>query len=128
MVVLEAVHSSLLPFQNAPEGSIILLHVCAHNPTGVDPSIQQWNRIADVIQEKGHYVFFDCAYQGFASGNLDNDATAVRLFVERNIEFLLAQSFSKNMGFYGMNEISLRILPHSLRSRREIGMSVSHVQ
>lgn len=49
--------------QEAPEGSFILLHGCAHNPTGIDPTPEQWVKIADVIQEKNHIPFFDVAYQ-----------------------------------------------------------------
>jgi aspartate aminotransferase len=64
----------------APEKSVFLLHACAHNPTGVDPTPEQWNVIADVMLEKGHYAFFDCAYQGFASGDLERDAAAVCCF------------------------------------------------
>ncbi|KAJ5596406.1 pyridoxal phosphate-dependent transferase [Penicillium hetheringtonii] len=60
----------------APEGSIILLHACAHNPTGVDPTEAQWRQISDVMKQKGHFAFFDMAYQGFASGNADKDAFA----------------------------------------------------
>lgn len=47
----------------APDGSVILLHGCAHNPTGIDPTRDQWAKIADIIQEKGHLPFFDVAYQ-----------------------------------------------------------------
>lgn len=54
-----------------------MLHACAHNPTGVDPTPEQWNVIADKMLEKKHYAFFDCAYQGFASGDLEKDASAV---------------------------------------------------
>jgi len=85
----------------APNGSIILLHVCAHNPTGCDPTQEQWHSIADILQEKKHFPFFDCAYQGFASGDLDRDAWPIRMFVGRGIEFVCAQSFAKNMGLYG---------------------------
>jgi aspartate/tyrosine/aromatic aminotransferase len=49
--------------QAAPEGSFVLLHGCAHNPTGIDPTPEQWEKIADVIQEKKHMPFFDVAYQ-----------------------------------------------------------------
>ncbi|CAN1297582.1 Aspartate aminotransferase P2, mitochondrial (Fragment) [Linum perenne] len=62
----------------APEGSFVLLHDCAHNPTGIDPTPEQWEKIADVIQEKNHIPFFDVAYLGFASGSLDEDASSVR--------------------------------------------------
>lgn len=84
----------------APQGSVILLHGCAHNPTGIDPTPEQWEKIADVIQEKGHLPFFDVAYQGFASGSLDEDASSVRSFVARGLELLVAQSYSKNLGLY----------------------------
>lgn len=65
----------------APQRSVFLLHACAHNPTGVDPTPEQWKEIADVVIEKGHYAFFDSAYQGFASGDLDKDAAAVSFCV-----------------------------------------------
>lgn len=87
--------------EQAPEGSIILLHACAHNPTGVDPTRDQWKEIAKVVRAKKHFPFFDCAYQGFASGDLENDAWAVRYFVEQGFELCVAQSFAKNFGLYG---------------------------
>jgi aspartate aminotransferase len=87
--------------QSAPDGSIILLHACAHNPTGVDPTMDQWKEIASIMRQKKHFPFFDCAYQGFASGNLARDASAVRHFVEQGFELLIAQSFAKNFGLYG---------------------------
>jgi aspartate aminotransferase len=77
--------------KNAPDCSVILLHACAHNPTGVDPTQAQWKAIAEVIATKKHYSFFDCAYQGFASGDLDNDAWAVRYFVEQGLPLLVCQ-------------------------------------
>ena len=86
---------------DAPEGSIILLHACAHNPTGVDPTREQWKEISQIVRAKKHFPFFDCAYQGFASGSLGNDAWAVRYFVEQGFELCIAQSFAKNFGLYG---------------------------
>lgn len=91
----------LSTLQSAPEGSIIVLHACAHNPTGVDPSQDQWKQIAGVIRQKRHFPFFDCAYQGFASGDLARDAWAVRYFVSQGFETVIAQSFAKNFGLYG---------------------------
>nr|ACO15246.1 Aspartate aminotransferase, cytoplasmic [Caligus clemensi] len=87
--------------KNAPQNSVIILHAVAHNPTGIDPTQDQWKAIADVMEEKKLFPFFDCAYQGFASGDLDKDAWAVRYFVqERGFEIFCAQSFSKNFGLY----------------------------
>ena len=86
---------------NAPKGSIWLLHACAHNPTGVDPTPEQWNKIADIFEQRQLFAFFDCAYQGFASGDLNKDAASVRLFIQRRIPSLVCQSFAKNAGLYG---------------------------
>ena len=84
----------------APEDSVVILHVCAHNPTGIDPTPEQWKQIADVIETKKLFPFFDCAYQGFASGDLERDSYSVRYFASRGFEFLCAQSFAKNFGLY----------------------------
>jgi len=85
----------------APQGAAVILHAVAHNPTGIDPSKDQWRTIADVIEEKKLITFFDSAYQGFASGDLDADAWAPRYFVnERNMEVFCSQSFAKNFGLY----------------------------
>lgn len=85
----------------APSGSIIVLHVCAQNPTGSDPTRANWNELLEVIVAKKHVCFFDSAYQGFATGDIENDAYPVRLFAQQNVELLIAQSYSKNMGLYG---------------------------
>lgn len=91
----------LATIKEAPEGSIILLHACAHNPTGIDPTQEQWKQIASVIRERKHFPFFDCAYQGFASGDLSRDAWAINYFVSEGFELCVAQSFAKNFGLYG---------------------------
>ncbi|XP_051507063.1 aspartate aminotransferase, cytoplasmic-like [Myxocyprinus asiaticus] len=86
--------------ESAPEHSIFVLHACAHNPTGTDPTQDQWKQIAEIMKRKNLFAFFDSAYQGFASGNLDKDAWAVRYFVSQGFELFCAQSFSKNFGLY----------------------------
>jgi len=86
---------------NMPEKSIVLLHACAHNPTGVDPTNEQWHEISDLIKKNKLFPFFDMAYQGFASGDFKKDSYAVRYFVENGHEVALCQSFAKNMGLYG---------------------------
>jgi aspartate aminotransferase len=84
--------------QSATPRSVFLLHACAHNPTGVDPTRDQWKQIAEVIIAKNHYAFFDCAYQGFASGDLNNDAWAVRYFVEKGVPMLVCQVSASLIG------------------------------
>jgi len=86
---------------NMPEGSVVLLHACAHNPTGVDPKPEEWKAMCDLIKKKGLFPFFDMAYQGFASGDVAKDAFAVRLFLKEGHQIMLAQSYAKNMGLYG---------------------------
>ncbi|GIY67945.1 aspartate aminotransferase, cytoplasmic [Caerostris extrusa] len=86
--------------ENAPEDSVVILHACAHNPTGVDPTQEQWKEIADLMEKKKLMPFFDCAYQGFATGDLEKDSWAVRYFVGRGFEIICAQSFAKNFGLY----------------------------
>ncbi|XP_065853325.1 aspartate aminotransferase, mitochondrial-like [Euphorbia lathyris] len=87
--------------KNAPDGSFFLLHPCAHNPTGVDPTEEQWREISHQFKVKNHFPFFDMAYQGFASGDLDRDAQSIRIFLEDGHLIGCAQSFAKNMGLYG---------------------------
>lgn len=87
----------------ASPGDVILLHACAHNPTGIDPTRSQWMEIASVCLDLDLFVIFDFAYQGFASGDLDEDAWAIRHFFYEHptINMCVAQSFSKNFGLYG---------------------------
>ena len=97
----------------APCGSVFLLHACAHNPTGADPNEAEWERVRDACIERKHVVVFDSAYQGFASGDPERDAFAVRLFVRAQKELgglLLCQSFAKNLGLYGERVGALHVL------------------
>jgi len=87
--------------KNAPEKSLFVLHTCAHNPTGVDPTTQQWQELSNIFKEKGHFAFFDTAYQGFASGDAEKDAEPVRMFIKDGHNVGIAQSFAKNFGLYG---------------------------
>ncbi|KAJ6699388.1 ASPARTATE AMINOTRANSFERASE [Salix purpurea] len=96
--------------KNAPDGSFFLLHPCAHNPTGVDPTEEQWREISYLFKVKNHFPFFDMAYQGFASGDLDRDARSIQIFVEDGNVIGCAQSFAKNMGLYGHRVGCLNVL------------------
>ncbi len=92
----------LADLQAAPDGSAVLLHACAHNPTGVDPTPEQWKTVCEVLKARpGLSLFFDSAYQGFASGDAEADAFAVRHFISEGVPIALAQSFAKNFGLYG---------------------------
>ena len=83
----------------AKYGQAILLHTVCHNPTGVDPTPEQWIELNTLIQQKGLFPIFDFAYQGFGV-NLDEDSFPIRQFVESGGEALVCNSFSKNFGLY----------------------------
>lgn len=91
----------LADIQAAPEGSIIMLHAAAHNPTGVDPTKEQWDQVMAACQARKHTCWFDSAYQGFATGDLEVDAYAMRKFADNGLPLILSQSFAKNFGLYG---------------------------
>ncbi|MGE4369707.1 MAG: amino acid aminotransferase [Burkholderiaceae bacterium] len=83
-----------------PEQTIVVLHACCHNPTGVDPTLQQWEQIADVVKARNLVPFLDIAYQGFGDG-LEEDAAVVRMFAQRDLTMLVSSSFSKSFSLYG---------------------------
>jgi aromatic-amino-acid transaminase len=83
-----------------PAKSVVLLHACCHNPTGVDLDQAQWVKIVDVLQKRDLLPFVDMAYQGFGAG-LDDDAFAVRELARRGVPAFIANSFSKNFSLYG---------------------------
>ncbi|KAG2437533.1 hypothetical protein HYH02_011176 [Chlamydomonas schloesseri] len=87
--------------KRAPAGSVFLLHACAHNPTGVDPTPEQWRQLSAAMLERGHFPLFDMAYQGFASGDCDRDAASIRIFLGDGHRLAVSQSYAKNMGLYG---------------------------
>jgi len=110
---------------NAPEGSVIVLHACAHNPTGVDPTMEEWKQIATTIRAKKHFPLFDSAYQGFASGDLEKDAQAVRFFAAEGFELFVAQSFAKNFGLYGERTGALHVLVNDAKTAPAIHSQLS---
>jgi len=106
--------------KDAPDGSVILLHACAHNPTGCDPTMDQWSDISSLIKSKSHHVFFDSAYQGFASGDAEADAAALRFFVSEGHNVVLAQSFAKNFGLYGERTGTLSVVCNSAEEKSAV--------
>lgn len=86
--------------QTLPAGTAVLLHPCCHNPTGTDLSPGQWQTLLTVMQTQRLLPFFDIAYQGFGAG-LEEDCYALRLALESDLDFIVANSFSKNIALYG---------------------------
>lgn len=83
-----------------PAGSIVVLHACCHNPTGVDLDAAQWAQVVESVQARGLVAFLDMAYQGFGDG-IPEDALALNLFASSGLSFLVSSSFSKSFSLYG---------------------------
>ncbi|EGV63801.1 Aspartate aminotransferase, cytoplasmic [Yamadazyma tenuis] len=104
----------LKAIDDAPKGSIFLLHACAHNPTGLDPSKTQWLEILDKLVANDHLPLFDSAYQGFASGDLELDSYSIRTAVNSkkfSAPIVICQSFAKNCGMYGERVGAVHVIP-----------------
>lgn len=111
---------------NAPRGDIVLLHACCHNPSGMDPSQEEWRRIADVIVERELVPFIDMAYQGF-SNDLDADAFIIRHLADKVPEMIVSNSCSKNFGLYRDRVGSLSVLCESPAGRDVVASQLSNI-
>ncbi|WLI44485.1 aspartate/tyrosine/aromatic aminotransferase [Pseudomonas beijingensis] len=119
--------SGLLEDLNAlPDRSIVVLHACCHNPTGVDLSPEDWKNVLAVVKAKNHVPFLDMAYQGFGEG-IDEDAAAVRLFAESGLTFFASSSFSKSFSLYGERVGALSIVSESKEESARVLSQVKRV-
>ena len=109
-----------------PAGSIVVLHACCHNPTGVDLTPADWQNVLDVVKAKGLIPFLDMAYQGFGDG-IDEDAAAVRLFAESGLSFFVSSSFSKSFSLYGERVGALSIITESAEESARVLSQVKRV-
>ena len=98
--------------KNLPARSVVVLHACCHNPTGVDLSLDDWKAVLEVLREREHVPFLDIAYQGFGDG-IEQDAFAVRLLAASGIPFFVSSSFSKSFSLYGERVGALSIITGS---------------
>ena len=98
--------------KNLPPRSVVVLHACCHNPTGVDLGMDDWRAIVEILREREHVPFLDIAYQGFGDG-IEEDAAAVRLFAESDLTFFVSSSFSKSFSLYGERVGALSIVTGS---------------
>jgi aspartate aminotransferase/aromatic-amino-acid transaminase len=110
--------------EGIPAGDIVLMHVCCHNPTGVDLSPEQWVQVAAVAREKGWTPFLDFAYQGFGD-SIEADRAGVENFADAGIGFYVASSFSKNFGLYCERTGALTIV---CPTEEEAAVAASHVK
>ncbi len=109
-----------------PAGSIVVLHACCHNPTGVDLSNEQWKLVVDVVKQRGLVPFLDFAYQGFGEG-LEADSFAVRAFAESGLSCLIASSFSKSFALYRERIGAMTIVTGSADEAKRVLSQVKRV-
>jgi aromatic-amino-acid transaminase len=95
--------------QAMPPRSVVLLHACCHNPTGVDLSHAQWQSLVPLLRERELLPYLDIAYQGYGDG-IEEDAFAVRLLADAGLPFFVANSFSKSMSVYGERAGALSVV------------------
>ena len=108
-------------------GTVVLLHACCHNPTGVDLNTAQWKQVVELVKERQLLPFIDIAYQGFDQGT-DADAQAIRLFAESGIEaFVVASSYSKSFSLYGERVGALSIVGASKEEAVRVQSMVKRV-
>lgn len=119
-----AFEAMLDALRQVPAGDVVLLHACCHNPTGVDPTPEQWQQIGEVLAERGALPLVDFAYQGFASG-LREDAVGLLAVAERVPELLIASSFSKNFGLYSERTGALTVVAGETAQAQAV---MSHVK
>ncbi|KAJ5771778.1 hypothetical protein N7520_002307 [Penicillium odoratum] len=107
-----------------PAQSVVLLQSGAQNPTGCDPSLEQWRELASIFSQRGHFAFFDAAYPGFASGDIDTDLQAVRLFAEQEVPLILVSTYGKCFGLYSerVGVLSMLVPNEEVGKRLELHM------
>jgi len=109
-----------------PAGDVLLLHGCCHNPTGIDPTPEQWAQIADAVAESGVLPLVDFAYQGLANG-LREDAVGLLALCRPGTEVMVASSFSKNFGLYNERVGALTVVTSSPEAAQAVLSHVSKV-
>ncbi|HKX32066.1 MAG TPA: amino acid aminotransferase [Blastocatellia bacterium] len=119
-------NSMLETLKRLPARSIVVLHACCHNPTGVDLNQEQWALVIDVVRHRELVPFLDFAYQGFGE-NLDADGFAVRAFAEAGIQSLVASSFSKSFALYRERVGALTIITVSAEESKRVLSQVKRV-
>jgi aspartate/tyrosine/aromatic aminotransferase len=109
-----------------PEKGVVLFHAACHNPTGSDPTIDDWERISDICKKRSIFPFFDYAYQGFGDG-IEEDSNILRLFIERGHEMLVAYSCSKNFGLYCQRVGAIFAIADSKALKIKVGSQIKKI-
>lgn len=92
-------NAMMASLEKVPAGDVVLLHACCHNPTGIDPTVEQWTQVGELLRRRGVLPLVDFAYQGLADG-IEEDGAGLRALAEQVDQMLVSSSFSKNFGLY----------------------------
>ena len=106
--------------------TVVILHACCHNPTGVDLTQEQWAQVVEVCRDKGLIPFLDIAYQGFGAG-LNEDAGSIRQFADSGIPFFVSNSFSKSFSLYGERIGALTVVCKSEEEAKRVNSKLKYV-
>lgn len=109
-----------------PPKSVVLFHACCHNPTGCDPTVEQWKSLSQIVKEKRLFPFFDCAYQGLGEG-LEKDVESVRLFLADGHEMAIGYSCSKNFSMYCQRVGTLFVVCENKTAALKVGSQVKQL-
>ncbi|GGL45803.1 aromatic-amino-acid aminotransferase [Pseudomonas brenneri] len=120
------VPAMLATLATVPEGDVVLLHACCHNPTGFDLSQDDWRQVLQIVRERQLLPLIDFAYQGFGDG-LEQDAWAVRLFADELPEVLITSSCSKNFGLYSDRVGSLIVCAHDAEKLLDVRSQLAFI-
>lgn len=112
--------------QTLPEKTAVILHATCHNPSGCDPTMEDWQRLSKLIKEKKLLPFFDCAYQGLGEG-LEKDAGAIRYFMQQGHEMLIAYSCSKNFCLYCQRVGALFVVDENAAVKLRVGSQIKRI-
>lgn len=121
-----AIDRMLESIEKMPASDVILLHACCHNPTGIDPTWNQWQTIATAVRERGLLPLLDFAYQGFAEG-IEEDAANLRQFCQGDAELMVCSSFSKNFGLYGERVGALSVVSRTVDNCQAVQSQIKRV-
>ena len=103
-----------------PERSVVVLQTSSHNPTGCDPTLEQWQQLAEIFKRRNLCAFLDAAYLGFVTGDVYADAESIRIFVNMGIPLLLAATYGKAFGLYGERVGSLSVIAPDVDVARKV--------
>jgi aromatic-amino-acid transaminase len=119
-------NAMLADLKEMPEGSIVLLHACCHNPTGADLTSAQWDDVIATVVERGLIPFLDMAYQGFGAG-IEEDGAVVRRFAATGCPLLVSNSFSKSFSLYGERVGALSVVASSAEETARVTSQLKRV-